>query len=63
MKRRRVAPPAPTPAPETPTWDERAVSAMSQIIEALDKGDNEATNAAIATMDSLIREHRERVKA
>lgn len=61
MRRKRAATPA--RAKPSPEWDERAVGAMSQILEGLDKGDREAMNEAITRMDGLIREYRERPKS
>lgn len=45
--------------PAIASWEERAVIAMGTLLEANDKGDIEAENQALATMNELIREHQE----
>src|SRR6185503_11449545 len=45
--------------PAVATWEERAVIAMGELLEANDKADIEAENQALATMGELIREHQE----
>ena len=39
-------------------WAARALSAMRQFFEAMDKGDSEAEDAAIAQMYGLVEEKR-----
>ena len=45
--------------PAVATWEERAVIAMGELLEANDKADIETENQALATMGELIREHQE----
>ena len=49
--------------PAVATWEERAVIAMGELLEANDKADIEAENQALATMGELIREHQEAKQA
>ena len=39
-------------------WAERALAAMRQFFEAMDKGDEEAENDAVAKMYGLVEERR-----